>query len=47
MEVNVEKKEVTVVFDQQKISVDKLAEMINKLGYSAYIKNISPFVEKE
>lgn len=47
LKVNIKDKEVTVVFDSQKITVDKLAEMINKLGYSAYIKNISPYVEKE
>ncbi|MCP5062304.1 MAG: heavy-metal-associated domain-containing protein [Ignavibacteriae bacterium] len=37
LDVNIEKRTVTVTFDETKITVDKLAGLINDLGYSAKV----------
>lgn len=40
LEVSVEKKLVTIVFNPTETSVDKLAEKINEMGYSAFVKDL-------
>ncbi|MFH1197046.1 MAG: heavy metal-associated domain-containing protein [bacterium] len=46
LKVDLESKTVTVVFNPDKTSVEKLAEKINELGYSAYVKSFENFIEK-
>lgn len=41
LEVSFEKKLVKIVFDSRETTVDKLAEKINEMGYSAYVKNLT------
>ena len=41
LEVGLEEKTVTVTFNADVVKVEQLAEKINELGYSAYVKNLS------
>jgi copper chaperone CopZ len=40
LEVSFEKKIVKIVFNSAETSVDKLAEKINEMGYSAFVKEL-------
>jgi len=46
LNIELDKKAVTIVFDPAEISVEKLAEKINELGYSAYVKELSEYDNK-
>ncbi len=41
LEVSYEEKLVKIVFDKNETSVDKLADKINEMGYSAFVKDLS------
>ena len=43
LEVSYDEKEVTLVFNPDATSVDRLAGIINELGYSAYVKNLDDY----
>ncbi|MBK8943966.1 MAG: heavy-metal-associated domain-containing protein [Ignavibacteriae bacterium] len=43
LKVELNEKTVTVIFNTEETTVEKLAEKINELGYSAYIKNLEDF----
>ena len=40
LEVSLEQKIVTIVFNTEETSVEKLADKLNDLGYSAYVISI-------
>lgn len=41
LEVGIEEKTVTIIFNEKETTPEKLAEIINKLGYSAYLKSLN------
>ncbi|MBK7105632.1 MAG: heavy-metal-associated domain-containing protein [Ignavibacteriae bacterium] len=43
LKVELNEKLVTLVFNSEETTVEKLAEKINELGYSAYVKSINEF----
>lgn len=43
LEVGLDEKTVTIVFDSAETSVENLANKINDLGYYAYVKNVSDY----
>lgn len=46
LEVTLDEKSVTIVFNSEKTSVEKLANKINDLGYYAYVKNVNDYKEE-
>lgn len=40
LEVSFEQKLVTIVFNKNETTVEKLADKINEMGYSAFVKNL-------
>ena len=40
LEVSFEKKIVKIVFNSTETTIDKLAEKINEMGYSAFVKDL-------
>ena len=40
LEVSFEQKMVKIVFDSTETTVDKLAEKLNEMGYSAFVKDL-------
>lgn len=40
LEVSYEEKLVTIVFNKSETSVDELADKINEMGYSAFVKDL-------
>jgi periplasmic mercuric ion binding protein len=47
LKVELENKLVTVVFNSEETTVEKLAEKINELGYSAYVKQVDNYVQNK
>jgi copper chaperone CopZ len=46
LKVELNEKTVTVLFNSEETSVEKLAEKINELGYSAFVKNVTGDYQK-
>ena len=46
LEVTLDEKSVTIIFNSEKTSVEKLANTINDLGYYAYVKNVNDYKEE-
>lgn len=46
LKAELETKTVTIIFDSSETTVEKLAEKINELGYSAFVKSLDKYEKK-